>query len=154
MQPSVLPDLVRIERIGVDALPLVRAMNRTIFEEERVINSFERDDVRLYLAWAGETPCGFKVGYRESPGTYYSAKGGVLAAFRRRGIARRLLVAMEDDVQRAGYGALAYDTFPNRHPGMVILGLLSGYRIVGADFNPTYRDYRLRLERRFGEAGR
>lgn len=155
MQPPFLPTPSGIDaapvvhRVGMEALPTIRALNRTIFDEERVINSFEREDVRMYLATVAGEPCAFKVGYRESVGVYYSAKGGVLAPYRRRGLARRLLDAMEADVRAAGYAALAYDTFPNRDPGMAILGFLRAYRVVGADYNPTYRDYRLRLERRF-----
>ncbi|MEL7415032.1 MAG: hypothetical protein AAGJ92_03965, partial [Pseudomonadota bacterium] len=37
-------------------------------------------------------PVGFKVGYGESEPTFYSAKGGVLEPYRRRGIAKRLLL--------------------------------------------------------------
>lgn len=153
MQPPPVPlpsvdATTAVHRVGMEALPAIRALNRTIFGEERVINTFEREDVRMYLATVGGEPCAFKVGYCERPGLYYSAKGGVLAAHRRRGIARQLLDAMEDDVRAAGYEALAFDTFPNRDPGMAILGLIGGYRVVGADFNPTYRDYRIRFERR------
>jgi hypothetical protein len=57
---------------------------------------------------------------------------------------------MEKRVQQLGYSKLAYDTFPNRHPGMVILGLNTGFKVVHTDFNHVYHDYRIRLEKVLG----
>ena len=143
-------DALRIEEVGMEALPVIRPMNRLIFDEERVINTFERDDLLMLMAYLGETPVGFKVGYRQNQRTFYSAKGGVLPTHRRRGIARVLLDDMLQRVRQRGYRTFAFDTFPNRHPGMAIMALASGFRLARADFNPTYKDYRLRFEKRIG----
>ena len=148
MQPAVHSSPLALHVVGLDALDTIRALNRTIFGEERVINTFERDDLTILLASTGGVACGFKIGYRENRHTFYSAKGGVLDAFRRRGVARALLRAMEGEARRRGYAVFAYDTFPNRDPGMAILGFVDGYRLTRADFNATYQDHRLRLERR------
>ena len=119
-----------------------------IFDEQRIINTFDREDLMILLAYVGDEPVGFKIGYKESKHTYYSAKGGVLPAHRRRGISRRLLEEMLLRVRRKGYKNFAYDTFPNMHPGMTVLGLTEGFRITRADYNPTYKDFRLRFEKR------
>lgn len=155
MHPATLPPFsapvprdLRVETVGLDALDTVRALNRAIFDEERVINTFDRDGLLILLALADGEPCGFKIGYRENRHTFYSAKGGVLAAYRRYGVARRLLHAMEAEVRARGFTHFAYDTFPNRHPGMTVLGLGEGFRLVRADFNAGYGDYRLRFEKR------
>jgi GNAT superfamily N-acetyltransferase len=139
---------VRIGQVGLEALEVIQTLNTAIFAEERVINSFDRDDLMILLAFVETEPVGFKVGYRENRYAFYSAKGGVLADYRRLGIARHMLYEMMDRVRARGYLRFAYDTFPNKHPGMTILGLREGFRVMKADYNPTYRDYRLRLEKK------
>ena len=139
---------LRIVEVGMAQLGVIKRLNRVIFEEERIINTFEREDLLMLLASLGDEPVGFKIGYKESRDMFYSAKGGVLAAYRRRGISRRLLYAMADHVRRKGYRVLAYDTFPNMHPGMTVMGLEEGYRVTRADYNPTYKDFRLRFEKK------
>lgn len=141
---DVSPHIVQVDHAHLD---VIRQLNRVIFQEERVINTFDREDLLMYLAYVGEQAVGFKVGYRESRHTYYSAKGGVLPAWRRRGISRLLLHAMMQDVRKKGYHRFAYDTFPNKHPGMTVLGLAEGFTVTRADYNSTYRDFRLRFEK-------
>ncbi len=139
---------LRIVEVGMGQLDVIKRLNRVIFGEERVINTFERDDLMMLLASLGDEPVGFKIGYKESRETFYSAKGGVLGAYRRRGISRQLLYAMTDRIRRKGYRVLAYDTFPNMHPGMTVMGLEEGFRVTRADYNPTYKDFRLRFEKK------
>jgi GNAT superfamily N-acetyltransferase len=147
MHPTAA-DTLTIEPVGLDALDEIRAINRACFDEERVINSFDRQGLRMLMAYADGEPVGFKIGYRENRFNFYSAKGGVLLDWRRSGIARLLLKRMEDVARLDGYRYFCYDTFPNVHPGMTVLGLASGYRVTRADFNATYRDFRLRFEKR------
>jgi GNAT superfamily N-acetyltransferase len=139
---------LHIVEVGRAHLDVIRQLNRVIFDEERIINTFDRDDLLMLLASLGDEPVGFKIGYKESRDTFYSAKGGVLAGYRRQGISRRLLYAMIDRIHDKGYRILAFDTFPNIHPGMTILGLVEGFRVTRADYNPTYKDFRLRFEKR------
>lgn len=142
---------IRIEQVGLEALPIIRPMNRIIFEEERIINTFERPDVIILIAWSGPDPIGFKIGYRENRFTFYSAKGGVMPGWRRRGVASALLTEMSVRVREMGFTRFAFDTFPNLHPGMTILALRKGFKLVKSDFNTTYREYRLRFEARLDE---
>lgn len=138
---------LRIERVGMEAFPTIRRLNETIFGEARVINQLDRPDLLMLLAYVESEPVGFKVGYGETKTVFYSAKGGVLEAYRRQGIARALLHAMLDEVRQMGYRRFAYDTFPNKNPGMAVLGLTEGFRVTAAGFNAAYQDYRLRLEK-------
>jgi ribosomal protein S18 acetylase RimI-like enzyme len=135
-----------IERLGVEDIEEIMPLNRILFDEERLINSFAREDIRIWVARSHGDVVGFKVGYRESRTVFYSAKGGVHPDYRRLGIARALLHVMADASEQEGYRRLAFDTFPNRHPGMTVMALEEGFRLVRADYNPTYRDYRLRFE--------
>ncbi len=145
IKPEPLLHIVEIDR---SQLEVIKRLNRVIFDEERVINTYEREDLLMLLAYLGDEPVGFKIGYKESQHTFYSAKGGVLEAYRRRGISRRLLDEMIVRIRRKGYRVLAYDTFPNMHPGMTIMGLAEGFRVTRADYNPTYKDFRLRFEKK------
>ncbi len=127
--------------------PEIQALNQAVFGDSRVIQRLDRDDLVLLLASVGDEPVGYKVGYRESASTFYSAKGGVLRAWRKRGVARALLSVLEQEAKRLGYARFAYDTFPNKHPGMTVLGLAQGYTVTAAGYNAAYRDFRLRFER-------
>jgi len=146
----MMQDLVsrlEIQKVGERSIPTIYRLNRALFLEERIINSFDREDLIMLLAHVDGEPVGFKIGYRESRFHYYSAKGGVLPDFRRMGIARLLLHHLEAEAKALGYRFFCYDTFPNKHPGMTVMGLQEGYRLVRADFNSTYQDYRLRFEK-------
>lgn len=141
-----LPGLV-IEAVGVDRFDEVVRLNEAVFGEARVIYRMDRADLTILLAHLDGATVGYKVGYGESASTFYSAKGGVLAGWRRRGVARALLERMEDEARRLGYVRFAFDTFPNKHPGMTVLGLTVGYAVTAAGYNASYRDFRLRFER-------
>ena len=139
---------LRIDEIELADIETIHRLNVAIFDEQRIINTFDRDDILILLASVGDVPVGFKVGYRENRFTFYSAKGGVLGEYRRCGIARALLYEMMEWAREHGYKRFAYDTFPNRHAGMAIMGFIQGFKLVKADYNPTYKDYRLRLEKK------
>ena len=147
MKPTTDLGTLQITRVGLEQLPTIRRLNQTIFGEARIINQLDRRDLLLFLATLGGEPVGFKVGYGLTRTTYYSAKGGVLESWRGRGIARELLYAMEDAARRLGYERFAYDTFPNMHPGMAVLGLREGFEVTAAGYNATYQDYRIRFEK-------
>ncbi len=139
-----------VERVGLERLDDVRALNAVIFGESRVIHRLDREDLMILLARRDGRTVGFKVGYAESRQTFYSAKGGVLPDERRHGVARALLAAMQAEARRMGYARFAFDTFPNKHPGMTVLGLAAGFTVTAAGYNAAYRDYRLRFEQDLG----
>jgi len=137
----------RIVEVDRTSLDIVRALNVAIFHEERIINTFDREDLIMLLAVVDGEPVGFKIGYRENRFVFYSAKGGVLPEHRREGVALKMLHEMLSLARERGYIRFAYDTFPNRDAGMTIIGLNEGFRVVKADFNKTYKDWRIRLEK-------
>lgn len=150
LAPDLLPDGpsgLHVERVGLDRFDEVRALNAEVFGEGRVIYRLDRVDLTVLLASVAGRAVGYKVGYAESATTFYSAKGGVLDAWRRMGVARTLLLRMEEEARRMGYARFAFDTFPNKHPGMTVLGLAAGYTLATAGYNAAYRDVRLRFER-------
>lgn len=138
---------VYIEEVGMDAVPVIRKINVEIFDETRIINRLDRDGLIMLLAYLEDEPVGFKVGYAENSSVFYSAKGGVLPPYRRRGIARWLLHEMMDRARAKGYSYFAFDTLPNLHHGMTVLGLTEGFEVVGANFSDQFDDYILRFEK-------
>lgn len=135
-----------IRQVGRDRIDLIRELNVAVFDDTHVINRFDHDDLLMLVAYRGDVPVGFKVGYRFKPDTFYSAKGGVVPEARRRGVARALLHKMLDIVREWDYDRFIYDTFPNKHPGMTVLGLSEGFEVIKAGYSPQYEDYRLRFE--------
>jgi GNAT superfamily N-acetyltransferase len=139
---------LRVEAVGLGQMGVIRDLNRAIFDTDHIINSFDHDDLVLLLAVTKErsAPVGFKIGYRMSAEIFYSAKGGVAPGWRRQGIARLLLHDLMGRAARRGYARFAYDTFPNKHPGMTVLGLDEGFEVTRAGYSARYEDYRLRFE--------
>lgn len=138
---------LRIESAGTDGIGVVEELNMAVFGERRVIFRMDRTNLIFLVAYWNDTPVGYKVGYGEDRRTFYSAKGGVLDGFRRRGIALKMLYRMEEEARTMGYRRFAFDTFPNMHKGMTILGLSEGYNVKAAGYNAAYRDFRLRFEK-------
>ncbi|GAB5534124.1 MAG: GNAT family N-acetyltransferase [Rubricoccaceae bacterium] len=147
LSAPVLPLGLAIERVGLERFEDIRQLNEAVFGEGRVIHRLDRTDLILLIAVRDDQLVGYKVGYGESKTTFYSAKGGVLPGHRRLGIARALLYRMEDEARAMGYSRFAYDTFPNKHPGMTVLGLAEAFEVTAAGYNAAYRDYRIRFER-------
>lgn len=135
----------RIQSIGLDQIDVIRKMNKVIFDTEHIIRTFDRPALLILLATVGGAPAGFKIGYERRGDTFYSAKGGVMPAFRRRGIARALLYDMVDRARQQEYRRFMYDTFPNKHPGMTVLGLDEEFEVIQAGYSSKYQDYRLRF---------
>jgi len=151
--PDSVADLpLTIREVSLDRLALIERLNIAIFDEEHIINTFDRDGLLMLVAWSEGTAVGFKLGYQTDDQTFYSAKGGVLDDYRRRGIARALLYAMLNVVEARGYERFVYDTFPNKHPGMTVMGLDEGFEVIRAGYSPRYQDYRLRFELELGDA--
>ncbi len=140
-----------ISQVGFEAMPAIAAMNRTIFGEERIINRFDRVDLIMLVAYVDEKPAGFKIGYGLNRSIYYSAKGGVLEEFRRKGVAGRLLDRLMLDAASRGYRSFCFDTFPNLHTGMTLLALQRGFHVSEVRYSDVYHDIRLRFTADLGD---
>jgi GNAT superfamily N-acetyltransferase len=134
---------ITIRRGSLHDLSLVHMLNREIFYEDRLINSLDHAYLLILLAEINSIPVGFKIGYGQKSGVFYSAKGGVLPNWRKKGLAKRMLSYMEEIVRQDGYSELRYHTFPTRWPGMLSLGRVAGYDILEAVWNPVYNDYQI-----------
>ncbi|AML56098.1 Protein export cytoplasm protein SecA ATPase RNA helicase [Serratia rubidaea] len=91
-------------------------------------------------------PAGFKLGYQTGDDTFYSWLGGVLPAFRRRGVAGRLLEEQERWARTQGFRRLTVKT-RNQFRGMLMLLIARHYRIITLEKKGEVADYRLLLEK-------
>lgn len=124
----------------------ISEMNRIIFLEERIINRYDHEHLIILMALVNGIKAGFKVGYGKSDGVFYSAKGGVMPVFRRKGLATVMLKYMISKAAEAGFDRFQFDTFPNLHPEMLILGLNEGFRVSDAGWNKRHSEFRVQLE--------
>ncbi len=83
----------------------------------------------VLIAYEGEKPVGFKVGY-ERDGCFYSWMGGVLPSYRRRSVATRLAERQENWARQQGYSTVTFKT-RNQHTNMLIFSLRRGFIVVG-----------------------
>ncbi|MBU2709865.1 GNAT family N-acetyltransferase [Zooshikella harenae] len=82
----------------------------------------------LLIAWYGERPVAFKLGYALDDDRFYSWLGGVIPAYRELGIGTDLLVQQEAWALAQGYGVLEVKS-RNCFPKMLRLLLKQGYFI-------------------------
>lgn len=136
---------ITIDRISKDDLQRVDALNYELFREKRIINRTDHDFLVILTANVQDIPVGFKIGYGRKDGEFYSAKGGVLPNYRRQKLAEQMLDKMIDIATSHRFSTFTYDTFPNNHPGMLILGLKKGFRVSYAGYNTRYSDYQVTL---------
>jgi predicted GNAT superfamily acetyltransferase len=98
---------------------------------EKIARTFSSmPELVCLLALDGDTPCGFKAGYAMSERKFYSWIGGVAPEFRKRGIARKLMLTQHRILVERGYEVVRTHT-ENRFRNMLLLNIHSGFDIVG-----------------------
>lgn len=151
MLTSVSPDSsldmssANIRILNITELGLISDMNKILFNEDRIINHYDHPDLIILLTEVNGLRAGFKIGYGQNDRTFYSAKGGVMPAFRRHGLARSMTHEMIRIASKLGYSTFEYDTFPNKGHEMLAMGLADGFKITEAGFNEIHQDIRVHL---------
>lgn len=105
----------------------------------------------LVVAHAQGRVVGFKLGYCERPGVFYSWLGAVDAEFEGQGIGRRLMELQHAWLEERGYRLVRTAT-RNRFKRMLILNLLNGFDLVGVRNKDG--DAHLQLEKRLTPVSR
>jgi len=101
----------------------------------------------VLVAYVDGQPVGFKVGYeRDTDGSFYSWMGGVLPAFRGKGIARRLARRQEAWARGQGYRSIRLKT-RRKHQAMLQFALEDGFRITGSVPKNPPQESRIMLEK-------
>lgn len=101
----------------------------------------------ILIAEVDGMPAGFKVGYqKETDSEFYSWMGGVLAFYRRMGIATKLAESQESWAKEKGYRIFKFKT-RNRLTKMLHFGLHRGFMITDVIKNEKLEEYRIILEK-------
>lgn len=98
------------------------------------------------IAYVGEEPADFKLGYALDKDTFYSWLGGVLPAYRRDGVAQALLEAQETWAKEKGYKSISVKT-RNSFPAMLMMLIKNGYQVIELEKKGEVVDYRLVLRK-------
>ncbi len=86
-----------------------------------------------------------KAGYnRYNDGSFYSWLGGVLPAYRKLGIAKRLADYQEEWAKERGYSSIKFKTL-NRHKQMLLFSIKNGFHIYDEEEKAEIEDYKIRL---------
>ncbi len=100
----------------------------------------------ILIAFVENQSVGFKVGY-EREGNFYSWMGGILADFRRLGIAQALADVQETWAKEHGYPAITFKT-RNSHKSMLLFALKNGFHIISVEAKETLaEEYRIVLQK-------
>jgi predicted GNAT superfamily acetyltransferase len=138
-------DDLSIAELSVEQVHEIQELNQRIFGETRLVQHIDHPGLLVIGAYMGGELIGFKVGYPKDRTVFYSAKGAVDPNWRRKGVARRLLHFMMSRVYLSGFDTLQYHTFPNRDPGMLVLGLQEGFKVIDARYNAEFKDWQVEL---------
>ncbi len=141
---------ITIKRLSLLEAEHVFWLNEEIFNETRLINHFDHNDLMILVAKKEGLPIGFKIGYGLNDKDFYSAKGGVLKKFRRRGVATLLLSKMIFYVRLANYSNFIFDTYPERDLGMYLLGKKNEFEETEKEWNAKMKGIRVRFEKKLG----
>lgn len=133
---------IDISEVGPAEYPLIAVLRDTIFGEfgHRYSARFEdqvqdRRDVLALIAHLEGNPVGYKIGYHDKPGLYYSWSGGVLKDYRGQGLARRMQDWQHAWLRARGYRMVHFNSF-NKFRPMIQFGLDTGFLPTGVDLSP------------------
>lgn len=126
-------------------LNIVNSLETMIFGKARVSESrlekIRQQNALLLIAYNGDTPIGFKLGYViEGSKTFFSWLGGVDRDHRRQGIAQALMETQESMVRKGGIKIIYFTSF-DRFPAMIQLGKKNNYILVKTALDGSENKY-------------
>lgn len=90
----------------------------------------EKRELSILVAYQGDNPVGFKIGYRQAEGVFFSWLGHVLSSNRRKGVGRALLKYQHELCVRRGYREVQTEA-SGHNQSMLILDLQEGFEVYG-----------------------
>jgi GNAT superfamily N-acetyltransferase len=133
-----------IDMVGPDDLPVVTQLYNQIFRPHRDLESFQRRFLGRYnvlclIARVEDRPVGFFLGFELKPTVYFGWFYGVVAEYRRQGIASQLMDAVHAWARQNDYESVRFECH-NQHRPMLHLAIALGYDIVGIRWDPDRGD--------------
>ncbi len=103
----------------------------------------------ILIAYVDGKKIGFKVGYDkfQDGKNFYTWMGGVLPAFRKKGIADALAQKQEAWIKNQGYQNVILKT-RNQHQGMLIFAIKNNYKIIEIEPKDDIEEHRILLKKR------
>lgn len=102
----------------------------------------------ILVAYYQHEPVGFKIGYqRYTDGSFYSWMGGVLPAYRQKGVASQLAQLMETWAIQQGYTSIIFKT-RNKFKTMLIFGLKHGFQVIAFEKKEPVEESRIILQKK------
>lgn len=130
---------------GVPEQPILDALlyiYDRLFEDAKLNFFIDRiqtkEDLIIVLCQIKNDLIGFKLGYRYDDQTLYSWVGGVLASYRKQGIAQKLMELQHSTAKDKGYQKIRTKSM-NRFKPMIILNLKNGFDIVSVYTNDSHQ---------------
>jgi len=131
----------KIVAVGPGEIGLIGELYNQVFTPQQDEQFFRRrfqgrHNVSMLVALLDERPVGFIVGFELMPTTYFSWVCGVLADFRRTGVATQLMQAQQGLAQDHHYGTIRFEC-QNQHRPMLHVAIREGYDLVGIRWDPS-----------------
>lgn len=130
------------EHISSDVENIIFPLCKKVFTEFNETKFRQRltgkTNIKLYCFYYADELAGFKLGYELDIFRYYSWLGGVDEKFRRLGVAEHLMQTQHDWAKSQKYKYIETKS-ENRHKGMIILNLKSGFDIIGTETSPSHQ---------------
>lgn len=114
-----------------ELIKLVQTLEETVFEAPLSAVELEREfkskfGLTILIAYMDEIPCGYKIGYEQSPKRFYSWIGGITPSHRNLGIAKALMMRQHEIAKENGYSFVTTQT-KNSFKEMLVLNIKSGF---------------------------
>jgi len=125
----------RIDLLGLEDFKLIASLYNQVFKPPRDEAFFQRryasrQNPLIMVAVVDDHPVGFSLGFELKPSVCFIWLYGVLADFRRAGIASQLMEAGTAWAKQAGYTSVRMEC-QNHHRPMLQLGIKQQFDIVG-----------------------
>ncbi|MGB0716429.1 MAG: GNAT family N-acetyltransferase [Phycisphaerae bacterium] len=129
----------KIELIGPGDIEVLVDIYNQVFSPAQDVVFFERRfearrNVSIMLAVVEESPVGFITGFEMMPTTYFCWICGVVADFRRAGIATQLMQAAQAWATDNNYSIVRFEC-QNQHRPMLHTAITEGFDLVGIRYD-------------------
>lgn len=119
------------DNILIDILSLEEAIFDQPYSKEKLLREAKvKHNLLILIAYDGNKPVGYKIGFELSSRLFYSWIGGVHPDYRGKGLAKQLMEKQHSLVPSFGHSCIRTYT-ENKYKEMLILNLKSGFNVIG-----------------------
>lgn len=130
----------KIDVLGLGDIPLVADLYNQVYKPKRDVEFFKRrflgrHNPLILVATIDQRPVGFFLGFELKPTVFFEWLYGVLADFRRQGIASQLMEAGNAWAKQHEYSSSRLECH-NQHRPMLHMAIRHQYDILGLRWDP------------------